>query len=370
MLREDRVIPQVCVSLIKRPTGGVIGEDIPHRDNIQQFRSSGGSNQLFTKRCGIDGRENIYVVQPTVAAHDNILGPQFDDVFGCQIEMNGRQYNHQYYEIYNDINNEQITAPNVRLIHEVDNEGNFNSVEIVKDNEDDEEPVQTESRVRHVHRFSSSAPDIAGTSEVWANATPNDSDNATTWVILGAKLCSSGMGGSKNLVEDEPTSMIYKGQFFPSKKDLKRLLGHFAMRQNFEWKVKWSNKTTLHLVCLMGNCTWKLRAVRRDEVTYFQLRSFINEHTCPLEEILRRHRQASAVIIREVIAPRLQQQDGRLIRPKDKIIDMKSMYGIQNMYSKAYTSLDYVLSLTYGTHEETFQLLPSFGYVLEQKIPA
>ncbi|KAK2637705.1 hypothetical protein Ddye_025500 [Dipteronia dyeriana] len=116
----------------------------------------------------------------------------------------------------------------------------------------------------------------------------------------------------------------------------------------------------------MGNCTWKLRAVRRDEGTYFQVRSFVNEHTYPLEEIHRRHRQASVVTIGEVIAPRLQQQDGRLMRPNDIIADMKSMYGIQIMYSKAHAALDYALPLTYGTHEETFQLLPSFGYVLEQ----
>ncbi|KAK2653117.1 hypothetical protein Ddye_012973 [Dipteronia dyeriana] len=88
-----------------------------------------------------------------------------------------------------------------------------------------------------------------------------------------------------------------------------------------------SNKTTLHLVCFMENCKLKLRAVNRDEGTYFQVRSFVNEHTCPLEEIHRRHRQASAVIIGEVIAPRLQQQDGRLMRLKDIITDMKSMYG-------------------------------------------
>ncbi|KAK2652451.1 hypothetical protein Ddye_012307 [Dipteronia dyeriana] len=177
------------------------------------------------------------------------------------------------------------------------------------------------------------------------------------------------MGGSRNLVEDEPTSMIYKGQFFPTKKDLKRLAGHFAIRHNFEWKVKRSNKTTLHLVCLMDNCTWKLRAVRRDEATYFQVRSFINKHTCPLEEIHHRHRQASAVIIGEVVAPRLQQQDGRLMRPKEIIANMKTMYGIQIMYSKSHQALDYTLSLTYGTHEESFQVLPSLDYVLEQQNP-
>ncbi|KAK2648923.1 hypothetical protein Ddye_016412 [Dipteronia dyeriana] len=97
------------------------------------------------------------------------------------------------------------------------------------------------------------------------------------------------------------------------------------MRHNFEWKVKRSKKTTLHLVCLMDICTWKLSAVRRDEATYFQVRSFINEHTCPLEEIHRRHRQANAVIIREVVAPRLQQHDGRLMQPKDIIADIKTM---------------------------------------------
>ncbi|KAK2649351.1 hypothetical protein Ddye_016840 [Dipteronia dyeriana] len=225
--------------------------------------------------------------------------------------MNGRQYNHQYNEIYNDINNEQNIALNVRVNHEVDNEGNFNSIKIVEDNQDDEEPVETERRVRHVrhvHRFSSSAPDIAGTSEGRANVTPDDSDNATAWVIPGAELYSFGINGSRNLVEDEPTSMIYKG------------------------------------------------AVRRDEDTYFQ-------------EIHRRHQQSSAIIIGEVIAPRLQQQDGRLMLPKDIIPDMKSMYGIQIMYSKAHAALDCALSLTYGTHEETFQLLPSFGYVLEQQNP-
>ncbi|KAK3188752.1 hypothetical protein Dsin_028313 [Dipteronia sinensis] len=75
------------------------------------------------------------------------------------------------------------------------------------------------------------------------------------------------------------------------------------------------------------------------------------------------------VIIGEVVAPRLQQQDGPLIHPKDIIADMKTMYGIQIMYNKALQALQYALSLTYGTHEETFQLLPSFGYVLDQHNP-
>ncbi|KAK2640291.1 hypothetical protein Ddye_028086 [Dipteronia dyeriana] len=143
-----------------------------------------------------------------------------------------------------------------------------NQVDNVGNNEDNEELVQMERPARRLQRFSSNAPDIAGTSEVHANVTPDDSDNALMWVIPGAKSYSFGIGGSRNL--DEPTCMIYKGQFFPTKKDLKRLVEHFAMQHNFEWKMKRSNKITLYLVCLMDNCKWKLRAVRRDNATYFQ----------------------------------------------------------------------------------------------------
>ncbi|KAK2650403.1 hypothetical protein Ddye_017892 [Dipteronia dyeriana] len=51
--------------------------------------------------------------------------------------------------------------------------------------------------------------------------------------------------------------------------------------------------------------------------------------------------------------------------PRDIIAVMKSMFGIQLLYSKAHVSLQYA-SLTYGTHDESFQSLPSFAYVLEQ----
>ncbi|KAK2649588.1 hypothetical protein Ddye_017077 [Dipteronia dyeriana] len=256
---------------------------IAPRDNTQQFRSSGGSNHLFT-----ESRENLCGVPPKVTDDGELVSGQFDDVFGCQIEINYGQFNHHYNDFYNDINNEQNSEPNVGPTQQMDDEENLHPVDNVDNNEEE---------------------------------------------------------------------------------DLKRLVGHFAMRQKFEWKVKRSNKITLRLVCLINNCTWKLRAGRRDEETYFQVRSFVSEHTCPLEEIHRRHRQASAVIIGEVVAHRLQQQDGRLMRPKDIIADMETMYDIQILYSKAHHVLQYVLSQTYGTHEETFKLLSSFGYVLEQQNP-
>ena len=155
----------------------------------------------------------------------------------------------------------------------------------------------------------------------------SSSNNTITWVIPGSESFS--FGDMSTMGPRTPNTMIYKGQFFPRKKDLKRLVGIHALRENYEWKVKRSNKSVLHLVCKHENCNWKLRAVRVSEGTYFHVRSYQNKHTCPLEEVHRRHRQASAIIIGEIVAPRLQDHDRHIMVPRDIIADMKSTYGIQ-----------------------------------------
>ncbi|KAI9201176.1 hypothetical protein LWI28_019594 [Acer negundo] len=345
MLGEDQVIPQVCVSLTQKTVGDVIGNDIPPPENTQQFGSFSGCNQVYPQRSVAESGENMCGVPPVVV--DQVVEPQFGDVFGYRIEQ------------YNELNN--------YANHEVDNEANNEQVDDLENV--DEESTQIQTQGRHVQGVSCTVPNMPETSEVRHNITVSNSNNTITRVIPGAYSYLFGISRSSTLTTQEPTNMIYKGQFFPSKKDLKRLVGLFSMQENFEWKVKRSNKTTLHLVCIIDDCTWKLRAVRRDEETYFQVKSFVNQHSCPLEELHRRHRQASAVIVIEVIALRLQQHDGRLTRLKDIIADMKTMYGIQVMYSKAHDALQYALLLTYETYEESFKLLLSFTYVLEQQNP-
>ncbi|KAK4844766.1 hypothetical protein QYF36_024189 [Acer negundo] len=129
---------------------------------------------------------------------------------------------------YNEQNNEQ----NNDLNHEVDNEANNEHVDDLENV--NAEPTQIQTRRRRVQGVSCTALDMPRTSEVRHNVTTSDSDNATTWVIPGADSYSFGIGRSSTLAAQEPTSMIYKVQFFPSKKDLKRLVGFFSMRENFE----------------------------------------------------------------------------------------------------------------------------------------
>ncbi|KAI9154603.1 hypothetical protein LWI28_028690 [Acer negundo] len=252
MTYEELVAIVHTIVKYDRIAGDVIGNDIPPPENTQQFGSFSGRNQVYPQKSFAKSGENMCGVLPV--AVDQVVEPQFGDMFGCRIEQ------------YNEMNN----YPN----HEVDNEANNKQVNDLENV--DEEPTQIQTQGRHVQGVSCTVPNMHGISKVRHNITVFDSDNTITWVILKADSYSFGIGRSSTLATQEPTCLIYKGPFFSSKKDLKRLVGLFSMRENFEWKVKRSNKTTLHLVCIIDDCTWKLRAMRRDEGTYFQVRSFVN----------------------------------------------------------------------------------------------
>ncbi|KAK2653120.1 hypothetical protein Ddye_012976 [Dipteronia dyeriana] len=218
-------------------------------------------------------------VPPVVVEHADAVEPQFGDCFGSGIEINDELYNEQYNELYSEQNTEPGFEHNNDPNPEMDNEANNDQADDLENM--DKQPIQIQTRGRCVLGVSCTAPDMPRTFEVRHNVIASDSDNARTFVILGA-----------------------------------------------------------------------------------------NSYLFGIEKIHRRHRQTSAVRIREVVVSRLQQKDGHLIHPNDIITDMKTMYGIYIMYSKAYHALYYALTLTYGIHEETFQLLTYFGFVLAQQNPS
>ncbi|KAK0583465.1 hypothetical protein LWI29_037263 [Acer saccharum] len=178
MLGEDRVIPQVCVSVTERTVGDMIGNDIPRPENTQQqFGSFSGSNQRFTQRSATEGWENMCGVPP-----------------------------------YNEHYNEQNNYPN----HDVDNDANNEQVDNLQNV--DEEPKQIQTHGKRVQGVSCTTPDMARTSEVRYNVTASNSDNVTMWVIPGADAYSFSTGTSSTFAAQEPRTMIIKVNFFRVKR--------------------------------------------------------------------------------------------------------------------------------------------------------
>ena len=73
-------------------------------------------------------------------------------------------------------------------------------------------------------------------------------------------------------------------------------------------------------------------------------------------------------VVSTVIADKLLGK-GHVIRPMDVIGEIKSTYGMEILYSKVWKAREYAQNLVYGHPLDSFQMLPSYFYMLEQQNP-
>ncbi|KAL2505598.1 Uncharacterized protein Adt_21219 [Abeliophyllum distichum] len=87
--------------------------------------------------------------------------------------------------------------------------------------------------------------------------------------------------------KDVPDDKVFK-----SNKDLMMELHLLAMKNDFEFRLKKSNKQTYIIVCFDQNYKWHLRATKFAQCDYFKVRKYKHGHTCSLSIRSNDHRQA------------------------------------------------------------------------------
>ncbi|TXG67582.1 hypothetical protein EZV62_008857 [Acer yangbiense] len=169
-------------------------------------------------------------------------------------------------------------------------------------------------------------------------------------------------------VAPRPVTMrLEVGELFPSKKQLQSHVGSYALTNGFQIRVFKSDTTRYQVRCIVEDCNWRLRAVKVHNSDYFQIRKFDNQHTCSTEAQFPHQRQASARVIGEHIQEKF--HDHRLYKPKEIIHDMQREFGISCNYHKGYRARHIALEEVQGTPVESYSILPSYLYMLEQANP-
>ncbi|KAL5538211.1 hypothetical protein UlMin_045403 [Ulmus minor] len=99
-------------------------------------------------------------------------------------------------------------------------------------------------------------------------------------------------------------SDLHEGKYFNTKNDLKRKLSDIAMKGNFEFRTRKSNRSLWVIECIDPNCSWRLRALKIvPESTKFVIRKYVGVHSCSLLNKNANHHQATYVVIGEQVAP-------------------------------------------------------------------
>ncbi|KAK2637621.1 hypothetical protein Ddye_025416 [Dipteronia dyeriana] len=117
-------------------------------------------------------------------------------------------------------------------------------------------------------------------------------------------------------------------------------------------------------ICIVVGELFEIKVANSD---YFQIRRFDHEHTCSNEARFPHQRQASALVIGEHIKEKF--RDHRLYKPKEIIQDIHKEFGISCNYHKAYRAKHIALDEVQGTPVESYRILPSYLYMLEQTNP-
>jgi hypothetical protein len=148
-------------------------------------------------------------------------------------------------------------------------------------------------------------------------------------------------------------------QLFETKKDLQEAVHRLALKYNFEFKVKKSNKSLLTVACVEDSCNWRLRATKMDTNECFVIRKYLREHTCEVGILRNDHRQARAWFIGRQIMHKY--QDPRTIyRPSDIINDVRREYGVVMSYQKAWKAKECALEDLMGSAEESYAKLARY----------
>ncbi|KAL5557981.1 hypothetical protein UlMin_034192 [Ulmus minor] len=164
-------------------------------------------------------------------------------------------------------------------------------------------------------------------------------------------------------------SDLHEGKYFNTKKDLKRKLSDIAMKGNFEFRTRKSNRSLWVIECINPNCSWRLRASKIvPESTKFVIRKYVGVHCCSLLNRNANHRQATYVVIGEQVAPQyvgVEKGPG----PKGVQTFARTKLGAQISYYKAWRGRKHAHTLIRGSPEQSFHILPSYFHMLEKLNP-
>ncbi|GMN72744.1 hypothetical protein TIFTF001_052906 [Ficus carica] len=110
---------------------------------------------------------------------------------------------------------------------------------------------------------------------------------------------SDSVSGSLVVADYTPVT-IHINSIFENKKLLQYHLHHDAMSKHYQFKMKRSNSTLLHVICIdIEKYQWQLRETRMRGSELFIVKRYDDVHTCSIEIVQGHHRQAKSWMIRE-----------------------------------------------------------------------
>ena len=122
------------------------------------------------------------------------------------------------------------------------------------------------------------------------------------WGMTNPLPCPTQDIKPRNNMSYQPTSHVKPFQTFENKKALKLAVGLKCVHENFQVKVKHSDKHRYEAVCIHEGCEWRLYAAVVDHgLPMMQVRRFHDVHTCSRTQLQGNNRNASPQVLGHIL---------------------------------------------------------------------
>ncbi|GMN23749.1 hypothetical protein TIFTF001_051327 [Ficus carica] len=181
---------------------------------------------------------------------------------------------------------------------------------------------------------------------------------------------SDSVSGSVIVADYTPVTMR-KNYIFENKKLLQYHIYHDVMSKHYQFKVKRSNYTLLHVICIDNEvCHWQLCATRMRGSELFVLKKYDDVHTCPIEIVQGYHRQAKSWMIGECVKAKYLDLTNTSYRPREVTRDMQAEFRVSFNYLRAWRGKEAALTSLRGDGAESYKVLPTWTEMVKRKNPA
>ncbi|XP_073306221.1 uncharacterized protein [Primulina huaijiensis] len=162
-------------------------------------------------------------------------------------------------------------------------------------------------------------------------------------------------------------SILFIGQRFSSKTEVKKVLSKIALNSSFEFETVKSSRNIYSVRCVNKGCSWRIWTSKHENSTDFVIRTYCNTHNCDLTGMRKRHRQASSSIVCDMLVENFGGQQ-KTPQPKS-IMTMMRNKGVDITYYKALKGKQLAHDIFRGDPERSFDLLPSYLKMVERVNP-
>ena len=166
--------------------------------------------------------------------------------------------------------------------------------------------------------------------------------------------------------ESDPGHILDVGKTFETFASLKETLTSLAVAEGFEFTTLRSEPGRYHVKCKGVDCNWHVSARAVGQSTIYRIRRSQTVHEC-YGISHRGHNNFTSAFIAGKIREKLALQPN--YKPADVVKDMKSEFGVDITYYRAWAAKEHAIVQINGTHEESYAQLPKYIEKLEEANP-